>query len=42
MDLHPADLARIIEALPQADRVVVWAGLEPYRAAQVLERALLV
>ncbi|WP_437916775.1 magnesium transporter [Sorangium sp. So ce302] len=35
-DLHPADLAHIIEVLPQADRLVVWAELEPYRAAQVL------
>ncbi|WP_437718499.1 magnesium transporter [Sorangium sp. So ce448] len=35
-DLHPADLAHIIEVLPQADRLVVWAELDPYRAAQVL------
>ncbi|WP_437593762.1 magnesium transporter [Sorangium sp. So ce1000] len=35
-DLHPADLAHIIEVLPQADRLVVWAELEPYHAAQVL------
>ncbi|XXY49420.1 magnesium transporter [Sorangium sp. So ce269] len=38
-DLHPADLAHIIEVLPQADRLVVWAELEPYRAAQVLLEA---
>ncbi|WP_437603360.1 magnesium transporter [Sorangium sp. So ce590] len=35
-DLHPADLAHIIEVLPQADRLVVWAELDPYHAAQVL------
>ncbi|WP_437538209.1 magnesium transporter [Sorangium sp. So ce726] len=35
-DLHPADLAHIIEVLPQADRLVVWAELEPHHAAQVL------
>ncbi|WP_437931848.1 magnesium transporter [Sorangium sp. So ce291] len=38
-DLHPADLAHIIEVLPQSDRLVVWAELEPYRAAQVLLEA---
>ncbi|WP_437640814.1 magnesium transporter [Sorangium sp. So ce854] len=38
-DLHPADLAHIIEALPQEDRLVVWAELEPHCAAQVLLEA---
>ncbi|WP_437338853.1 magnesium transporter [Sorangium sp. So ce394] len=35
-DLHPADLAHIIEVLPQPDRLVVWAELEPHHAAQEL------
>ncbi|WP_437682658.1 magnesium transporter [Sorangium sp. So ce131] len=38
-DLHPADLTHIIEVLPPADRLVVWAELEPHHGAQVLLEA---
>jgi magnesium transporter len=34
-DLHPADLAFVVESLPFPDRLQVWSALDPHQAAEM-------
>jgi len=38
-ELHPADVALLLESLPEAERDVVWSQLDPVSVAEVLAEA---
>ncbi len=38
-ELHPADVALLLESLPESERDVVWSQLDPVSVAEVLAEA---